>query len=1166
MQKNIALPEKTFSRGFPATVTSQLNVSFLMKVSAWFILSISLSAQLLIANTGHGQSSVDKKITLELRNESLRSALNTIGKLSGLRMAYPLEQVSRYKHINLSKDTRPIEQILSIILSNTGLSFRQETNTILIFRKEIADLPAVTDEKTGADLTQDKPVNHIISGTVKDEKGTPIAGASVIVSGSSMGTSTNADGYFELNVPDNADSLVISTVGFEEMRVSISGKKKIAVSLILQGKNNLNEVVVVGYGSQKRATLTGAISTVAGKQLSDLPVSNLSTALAGRVPGMTVLSSATVPGAASSITIRGLGTFNNTEALYVVDGIVRDQAGMDGLDPNEVESISVLKDAASAAVYGSRAANGVILVTTKRGNSQKPVVSYKASLGSESPTRTVKLMNAYQNTQFNNDAIYVMDGYNQTAAEADPRYFSPDEVDYFKTHSYNWLKELSRDGVLSQHNLSVNGGSENIKYFMSAGYFNENGNFSNLGYKRYNIRSNVDAKISKDLTVSLTMDGNIKKSNRPWWTYDLQYPNSLVNALPDLYHGFQQMSPYFPMYIGGKPVGNSAYGNFNTWHPGEVLNNEGYIRGDLKTYNGIIALEYKVPFISGLKIKGSYSYNYNSTVDKTLYKPYTVYNFATTGDHSHILTDQVVGSHVVSQEPYSSLSEDMGQTNTYQLDLYLNYDKEFGRHHISATVVYEQSEGNYNYFSGQKQNLLTPAIDQLYIASSDPSLTSFSGNANETGRLSYVGRLNYDYAGKYIIETAFRYDGSQIFPPGKRWGFFPSAAAAWRMSEESFFKDNVNWVSNLKLRGSLGLLGNDAVSPFQYQESYNVNNGPYFGAATNAIASSLYPNPNITWEKTRSVNLGLDAGFLSNALTVQVDYFTRHTYDMLLARQKTVPVTFGFTLPYENYGIVDVKGWEAAVGYSGRAGKDFSYSIRANVGYSKSKVTKIDESPGTPSYLSKIGRPLNVITGYVNTGMIRTTADQGKKLTLQGYPTDLGTLSYADLYGPNGGAPDGVVNGNDQVILSDKADPRYNYGLTLSGSWKNFSVDIFFQGIGGWDKLITNDGTYAFWANHWSPSNPNAAFPRAYYADGTNVPSSFWLRDASFLRLKNANVSYNLPKRLLGNGPISNVRIFFTGTNLFLLFDKMKYMDPEASSLGYYPIMKNFTGGINVSF
>jgi TonB-linked SusC/RagA family outer membrane protein len=1133
-----------------------------MKVSAWLILSVSLSAQLLIANTGRGQSSLDKKITLELRDESLRTALNTIGKISGLRMAYPLEQVSRYKHINLAKDTRPIEQILSMILANTGLAFRQDANTILIFKKELAALP-IPDAGISGDPLDIKPLARPVTGTVRDDKGNPVSGASVIVQNSSLGTSTNTEGAFSINLPDNADSLVISAVGFEEFHISTAGKTKIAITLARQDKNNMNEVVVVGYGSQKKATLTGAVSTVSGRTLTDLPVSNLSTALAGRVPGMTVVSSATVPGAAASITIRGLGTFNNTQALYVVDGIVRDQSGMDGLDPNEVESVSVLKDAASAAVYGSRASNGVILVTTKRGSSQKPVVNYKASVGSESPTRTVKLLNAYQNTQFNNDAIYAMDGYDLTAAQNDPRYFTPDEVDYFKTHSYNYLKDLTKNGLLDQHNLSVNGGSDNIKYFMSAGYFDEKGNFSNLGYKRYNIRSNVDAKISKDLTVSLTMDGNIKKSDRPWWTYDFNYG---LNALPDLYHGIQQSSPYFPMYINGKPVGNAANGNFNTWHPGEVMNDEGYIRGNQKTYNGIIALEYKVPFISGLKIKGSYSYNYNSAVNKTLYKPYTVYDFATTGDHSHIVTDNIIGSHVISQQAYSSLSEDMGETNSYQLDLYLNYDKDFGRHHISATAVYEQSEGTYNYFNGQKQDLLTPAIDQLYIASSDPNLTSFYGNASETGRLSYVGRLNYDYAGKYIIETAFRYDGSLIFPPGKRWGFFPSAAAAWRMSEESFFKNNINWVSNLKLRGSVGLLGNDAVNPFQYEESYSVGSGPIFGSATNAIYSSVYPNPNITWERTRSVNLGLDAGFLSNALSVQIDYFTRHTYDMLLARQKTVPATFGFTLPYENYGVVDVKGWEASAGYNGHPGKDFSYSIRANVGYSKSKVTKIDVSAGTPSYLSPIGRPLNLITGYVNTGIIRTAADQGKKLTLQGYPTDLGTLSYADLYGPNGAAPDGIVNGNDQVILSDKADPRYNYGLTLGGSWKNFSVDIFFQGIGGWDKLITNDGTYAFWSNHWTPTNTNAAFPRAFYADGTNVPSSFWLRDASFLRLKNANISYTLPKQLLGHGPISNVRFFFTGTNLFLLFDKMKYMDPEASSLGYYPIMKNFTGGINVSF
>lgn len=1132
-----------------------------MKVSAWLVLSVSLSAQLLVANPGHGQSAAEKKITLELRDEPLRNALNAIGKLSGLRMAYPLEQVSRYRHVNLSRASRSIDQILSIILANTGLAFRQEASTILVFRKEETG-PSVSETPAAGEPAPEKPVARVVSGTVRDDKGNPVSGASVLVRNSAIGVSTNADGYFELNVPDNADSLVITAIGFEELRLSLTGKTRITASLVRQDKAN-NEVVVVGYGLQRKATLTGSISTISGKELADLPVSNLSTALAGRVPGLTVVSSATVPGAAPSITIRGLGTFNNTQALYVIDGIVRDQGGMDGLDPNEVESITVLKDAASAAVYGSRASNGVILVTTKRGALQKPMVSYKASVGVESPTRTVKTMNAYQNTQYNNDALYTMDGYDEAAAQADPRYFSPDEVAYYKTHSYSWRDELYKHGVLSQHNLSVNGGSENIKYFMSAGYYDDIGTLNNLGYKRYNVRSNVDAKISRDLSVSLTLDGNMKKSYRPWWSYDGNYP---VNGLGDLYQGIMNTSPYWPMYIGGKPVGNAANGQFNTWHPGEIINDGGYDHNNNNSFDGIVALEYKIPVVPGLKVKASYSYNYNTITDKTLYKPYTVYDFATTGANGHIITDSVIGSHVISQQAYSSLGEAYTENNSYQLDFYLVYDRQFGRHHVSATGVYEQSESSMNNFSGTKQDLLTTSIDQLYIASSDPNLTSFSGVASETGRLSYVGRVNYDYAGKYIFESAFRYDGSQIFPPGKRWGFFPSAALAWRISEENFFRDNVNWMSNLKLRASEGLLGNDAVNPFQYQESYNVTNGPLFGAATNAIYSSVYPNPNITWERTRSMNLGIDAGFLNNKLTLQADYFTRHTYDMLLARQLTVPATFGFTLPYENYGIVDVRGWEASAAYTGRAGRNITYGIRANIGYSKSKVTKIDVSPGTPSYLNPIGKPLNLITGYVSTGIIRTSDDLAKKLTLQGYPNALGMLSYADLHGPNGGAPDGIVNANDQVILSDRSDPRYNYGITLSGGWKNLSIDLFFQGIGGWDKLITNNGVYAMWADHWSPTNPNGALPRAYISDGTNVASSFWLRNATFLRLKNANVSYTLPKRLFGNTPVSSIRFFFTGSNLFLLFDKMKVMDPEAAGLGYYPIMKNFTGGVNVNF
>lgn len=1132
-----------------------------MKVSAWFIVCISLSVQLLIANTGRGQDSADRKITLELHDQSLRSALNTIGRLSGLRVAYPLDQVDQYKHINLPRESRSVNDILAIILNNTGLTFRQQANFILVFKRDADKKPATDENKPAAD---EKPVIHVITGTVRDEKGVPVAGASVVVANSKQGVSTNENGFFQLNVPDNADSLIITGIGYEDLHVSLRGQSTITATMTRQDRS-ANEVVVIGYGVQKKATLTGAVTTVSGKVLADLPVADLSSALAGRVPGLTVVGSATVPGSPPSISIRGLGTANDPSALFVIDGIVRDQSGMDGLDPNEVESVTVLKDAASAAVYGARAANGVILITTKRGSSQRPIVSYKASVGVESPTRTVKTMNAYENTQYNNDQLYVLDGYDQNAAQNDPRYFTPDEVAYYKTHSYNWMDELSKNGVLNQHNLSVNGGNQNIRYFMSAGYYDDNGNFNNLGYKRYTIRSNVDARISRDLTVSLTLDGNMKKSWRPWWDYDYNYA---VDALPDLYHGIQNSSPFWPAIKDGKPVGNIANGDFVSFNASQIINNGGYVHNEPKSFDGIVALEYNVPFVKGLKLKGSYSYNYTGTFAKKTYRPYTLYDFATTGTNNHILTDSILGTNVVNQLAYSLIGEGQTDASSYQADVYLSYDRQFGEHHVAATAVYEQAEASTNVFNGQKQDLLTTAIDQLYIASSDPSLTSFGGSAAETGRLSYVGRVNYDYAGKYIFESAFRYDGSDIFPPGKRWGFFPSASVGWRISEEHFLKDNVNWLSNLKLRASLGLLGNDAVAPFQFQEAYSVITGPYFGNASTALYSSLYPNPNITWERTRSMNFGIDAGLLGNAITFTGDYFTRHTYDMLVAPQQTVPATFGYTLPNENYGIVDVHGWEASAGYNGRAGRYFTFNARVNVGYSKSKVTKTFVAQGTPSYLSPIGHPIHTITGYKSTGIIRNSDDMGKKLTLQGYPNALGMLSYADLYGANGGAPDGIVNANDQIILSDKADPLYNYGISLGGSWKNLSLDLFFEGLGGWDKSIymSQGGIYQFWADHWSPSNPNAAFPRAYSSDPTNVASSFWIRDASFLRLKNLNLSYTLPRNLFNNTPVSSIRVFFTGTNLFLLFDKMKYMDPEAGGLGYYPIMKNFTGGINISF
>lgn len=1008
-----------------------------------------------------------------------------------------------------------------------------------------------------------------IAGRVKNEKGEGLSAVSVVaknaISNFTAGVQTDSLGIFRFtNLPSGSQySFTFSYVGFEPQTLSgYTLKPNAAVSLVVKLKelnNSLNDVVVVGYGTQRKATLTGAVSTVSAKDLRDLPVSNLSNALSGRVPGLTVITPTGRPGSSSSINIRGLGTFNNTSPLYVIDGVVRDQFAIDGLDPNEIDNITVLKDAASAAVYGSRASNGVILVTTKRGSSQKPEINYKVSVGTTDQTKKVKIMDAYDMASYNNDAVFNMNGMSQAAAEAFPGYFTADELAYFRDHTYDWLDEASHPTNTQQHNLSVNGGSENIKYFLSTGLFKEGGFFNNLDYSRYNLRANVDAKISSDLTVSLNLDGNIKKNQRPYWLYDIDQ-----DALQDLYRGFQHVPPFFPSYIEGKPVGNGGSGNFVPFNPGEIVNNGGYLKNNWKALNGLIALEYKVPFVTGLKLKGSYSYNASDRVTKGFYKPVTLYQFATTGDHNHILTDEITGTRINSQHPFDFVSKAFTETNSSQFDIYATYNKTVGEHHIGATFVYEQFEAMYSQFGGRRENLLTPLIDELYIGGSDPN--TLAGKDSVTGRLSYVGRINYDYAGKYILETAFRYDGSQIFPPGRRWGFFPSVSAAWRISEEKFMDGISRVVSNLKLRSSFGLVGNDAVLPFQYQQNFTVANGPYFGGATNRISSELYPNRNITWEKTRTVNVGLDAGFLSNALTVQFDYFKRHTYDLLLRRNQTIPGTFGISLPSENYGIVDVKGWELAIGYNGKAGNGISYYVNGNIGSARSKVIKIDVAPGTPDYLNPIGFPLNRLTGYISDGIVRTDADKNNKLTLQGWMPELGILSFKDIYGPGGGAPDGIVNGNDIVVISQKADPRYNFGMSLGGSWKRFALDLFFQGFAGWEKLITNDGNYDFWKDHFSNSNTDAAYPRAYYGDApTYNNSTFWLKNASFLRLKSANISYTLPSAAF-KGSIRSLRLFVTGNNLSLIFNKLKVMDPESPNLGYYPIMRNITGGANITF
>ena len=1008
----------------------------------------------------------------------------------------------------------------------------------------------------------------VVKGTVSNGEG-PLAGVTVKVDASSVAVTTDDNGNYTINAPENG-VLVFSYSGYKEQRIRVKSQALINITL-MRGVNDLEEIIVVGYRTQTRGSITGSVASVNGGELKDAPYDNLSNALAGRLSGVTITQSAGTPGMESSIKIRAIGTFNNTDPLYVIDGVVSDKFAFDGLGPNEVESITVLKDGASAAIYGSRGANGVILVTTRRGRIGSPKLSYNGIFGFQQPTKIPERLNAFeQASAINHQLRYI----NTPNLETNPKYYTPDELDYFKTHSWNWVDEMWKDPLTTQHTLDVSGGTKNVKYFLGGSYNYATGSFNNLDYKKLTVRGNVDVSITKDLKVSLDLNTDDRNTNGPSW----QVTNWRQE---DLYKALMFRSAMVPPYVNGLPVGNWV-----EWHPGVVVDPSlaGYNKKRWTGLNTTVALNYTVPFIKGLSAKTSINRYSRNLYTKQFNLPYNMTLFNTNGEHNHIVGDQPVGIRPRAADEFLLSQEN--RSHRYQFNAQLNYKRNFGKHGIDALVVYEQAEEDETWFSGRRDNVISPAIDQFFGTGTENS--TVSGGEDRSGRLSYVGVASYNYAQKYLLEVSFRYDGSVIFAPEHRWGFYPSVSAGWRVSDEPFFK-NIGFINDLKVRGSIGLLGNDAVGGWQWLESDKLADSkgvPYFGAIFNNQTIGLEPgvlaNRVITWEKSLTYNAGLDSRFWKDRMSFKLDLFYRHTYDILGDRQGSTPSTLGASLSDENWEVIDAKGFEVELGYSSQSGKSknkFNYSVKGNFGYSTNKGLRLDESDDIRPYLSGIGQPTGRIFGYVASGILRTQKDLDDLpagYTIIGVKPQLGMLNYKDLRGPNSDEPDGRITTDDRDYIANYDDPPMNFGLSFGGAWKSVSIGLLFQGVAGGKAMLptagrdiqarTEESSFRYWADSWSPENPNGKYP-GYRVSSYRTrydASSFFLVDNSFLRLKNLSVSYSLPQTLINRANLKNVRLFFTGTNLLMIYSGNNIYDPEMNSITAYPMMKGYSFGLNI--
>lgn len=1009
---------------------------------------------------------------------------------------------------------------------------------------------------------------RLVTGVVLDSQGEPVVGANVFEKGEKTnGTITDISGKFSLNVSDNA-TLVVSFVGFKNQEIAVKGRDKIDIWLA-DDTELLDEVVVVGYMTQKKGLVTGAVSSMKmDEKLNTLPTTSAGNILVGKLAGVSVSTPNGLPGAAPSISIRTGSSWNDQNVTYVIDGVVRGGGDFNNLSPNEIEDITVLKDAASAAIYGSRSAGGVIIVTTKKGTRGKPVFNYSYGYSIDTRTKNSDLTSGVEAAEL----------YGRINGEADPAgwAWSQEEIDHIRTINNGWgydqLDAVWRNPVTQTHNFSVNGGSEKVRYFGAASYVKQEGFLKPYTYDKYNIRMNVTADITKDLEVFAGLA-----------IYNTFQGNAVFENAEANYGKLRVWQPDQPVYTdSGKHIDFGWIAN----NGASVDGKGGYNKSQMLKPQAVISATYKAPFLKGLSAKISYSRSWVHDLNKIYYTNYDLYQVKKSGTHNHIFStkdEDIIGTRKTTWVGKDYIQRKSSWSGDKQFNVQLSYENVFNNlHRVSGTLVTEWYEGDGASVHGGRETFPVYMTDQFWAASSARADTWGGGDTDwQSGRFSYIGQFSYSYADKYLLSFSFREDGSMNFAPSQRWGFFPAGSLGWVISEESFF--NKSAIQFLKLRASVGLTGNDSVGGWQWQESYKSGSSAYFGSSPSKSVGITYGsvvNPNLTWEKALSYNVGADVNFL-NHWTVSADYWYRNSYDILGSRQNTLPNSFSLTMPAENYGEVHAQGFDLQLGYHGN-NKDFSYYGNLTMSYGWNKTIKQDYAENARWIDIPVGKSRSYITGWEFDKIIRTQEEldafkaEHPNYQHNGLSPELGMMVFKDLSGPDG-KPDGIINDWDKVILKNSNNPVI-YGLNLGGSWKGLSVDMMFSGQLGVDKWATDlaggvewNRMWKKWYNDsWTPENQNATLPKRISSNNAKTyetASSYWLKDASFMRLKYLTVSYDLPKNQFYNKLFDNVRFFVTGTNLFVLssFNK-NYYDPEIGNGNAFPILRSVNLGVDVKF
>lgn len=990
-----------------------------------------------------------------------------------------------------------------------------------------------------------------ISGTITDLSDEPIIGANITEKGTTNGTITDLDGNFTLTVSPQS-TLTISYIGYTTVDIFV-GEKTVFNIQLKEDTQSLDEIVVVGYGIQKKVNLTGSVSSVSASDLANKPVSMTSQAIAGLAPGLSVLQSSGRPGTGATVRIRGTGTFSSAgnAPLILIDGL---SGSIDDVDPNDIESISFLKDAASASIYGNRAANGVILIETKKGSIGKTNITYSNSFGWQRPTELPDFLPSWEYATYYNEAMINMGRQEAYSKEQIQKYRdSSDPDNYPDVNHLKWLLE-SGSGFQHRHTVGIQGGNEKIIYNLSLGYSNQDGMTAKTSNERYTGLFSLKSELTKSLVLNISINAYGNNYNAP-------------NGEPQSIDGIIGYAVrQGPIYAGKKSDG--SFGYQDNYSPQAWLSSESFVNYLARKISASGQLTWETP-IDGLSFTGKTGISYYTTYDKT-------YRANTYFDNNKTVGPASLGIYSVN-DTYTTF------------EALANYTKTIGFHSLKILAGSSAEESVYRNLSGARNTFPNNYLYEL--GSGDASTATNGSDLAEYALVSFFGRLNYSWNDRYLLEGNIRYDGSSRFHKDNRWGIFPSISAGWRISEEPFWKNfNLqNIVDNIKVRASWGELGNQNIGTYPYQQSYNLGyNYPLGNPGTLLPGAQMrrFNNPNITWESTAITDFGLDFSLFNGKFSGVIDYFYKYTTDILSSVERAG--IMGRDVGQSNVGAVSNEGVEMTFTYNENIGKDFKFSITPNFTYVKNAVEKL--SSGAKEEINQnriVGKPLGIIYGYKTEGLFVDQAEinaapnqlVGKESLKPGY------VRYKDISGPEG-VPDGKVDAvYDREVLGSTT-PKFYYGLNLSASYKGIDFSALLQGLGGHKRLIGSYMAYAFYNggqiqrwqvdNRWSETNPDkwAEYPRleTLNMNNTNLQTSdYWIRDASFLRIKNIQIGYTFPRSFTRKIGLSDVRVYLSGQNLYTFNSFYKGWDPEneigtGDAPSFYPINSIYSFGFNFKF